>query len=304
VRAILDRLPPRPVQLWSFAPDVADFARYFGEEAVVYYCVDAFGEFRGYNRELIERRERELLRRSDVVITTSEPLFESKRVHHPNVHLVEHGVDHRHLARALDEQTPIPADVARWPRPVFGFVGVVGDWVDVPLVAELARRRPDASVVIIGPRSATFGTAGLPRNLHWLGPREHRLLPGYLKAFDVGLIPFRQVPLTHNANPIKLYEYLAAGVPVVSTSLPAVRPLAGSVWLADDAAATAAACDEALRHNSPAARSDRSRLMIAHSWTRRLEEISEIVTAAIQRDPAPARCPPRASLVPANPQVA
>ncbi|HOA74939.1 MAG TPA: glycosyltransferase [Phycisphaerae bacterium] len=282
VHQVLQKLPERPVQLWSFAPDVADFVGCFNEEAVIYYCVDAFGEFSGYNRALIERRERELIDRANVVITTSPPLYDSKRSLHPNVHLIEHGVDHQHLARALADETAVPEDIARLPRPIFGFVGVVGDWVDVQLVTELARRRPGASVVMIGPRSAAFNSIPSLPNLHWLGPRDHRLLPGYLKSFDVGLIPFRQVPLTHNANPIKLYEYLAAGVPTVSTSLPAVKPIPGSVWLADDAAAAADCCDQALRHNTPAERAARSRLMLAHSWVQRLEELSEIVTQAIE----------------------
>lgn len=284
VRRILDPLPSRPVQLWSFAPDVVDFVGQFNEEAVVYYCVDAFGEFSGYNRDWIEQREHELIDRSDVVITTSAPLYAARRPLHPNVHLVEHGVDHQHLSRALSPEVAIPPELARLPRPIYGFVGMVADWVDVPLVVELARLRPEASVVMIGPRSAAWREKTIPsvRNLHWLGPRDHTSLPAYLKAFDVGLIPFRQMPLTHNANPIKLYEYLAAGVPTVSTSLPAVRPVPGSVWLADDAAGTAAACDHAARHNRPEERAARSQLMLSESWPQRLEEISAIVNTAAQ----------------------
>lgn len=282
VNEVLGRLPKRPVQLWSFAPDIADFAGCFNEEALVYYCVDAFGEFSGYNRSLIERKERKLIERSDVVITTSLPLYEAKRPLHGNVHLIEHGVDHQHLSKALAVDLPIPRELARLPRPILGFVGVIGDWVDVKLVTELARLRPEASVVMIGPRSAAFGSVPSLANLHWLGPRDHGALPAYLRAFDVGLIPFRRMPLTHNANPIKLYEYLAAGVPTVSTSLPAVRPVPDSVWLADDAVATAAACDQAVQHNDPAERDARSHLMLAHSWSQRLDKLADIVTAAVE----------------------
>ncbi|MBI4578788.1 MAG: glycosyltransferase [Planctomycetes bacterium] len=303
VRRVLERLPRRPVQLWSFAPDAADLVGGFGEEVVVYYCVDAFGEFSGYNRELIERRERELIARSDVVITTSPPLFETRRTLHPNVHLIEHGVDHQHLSKALQSETAIPTDLASLPRPILGFVGVVGDWVDVELVAGLARQRPDASIVMIGPVTTGRGSAGTLRNVHWLGGRDHRLLPAYLKSFDVGLIPFRQVPLTHNANPIKLYEYLAAGVPTVSTSLPAVRPMPRSVWLADDAARTAAACDEALRHNTADDRAARSALMLAHSWSQRLEEISTIVSAAIRPHAAERKAEASGSPRPVEPRM-
>ena len=281
VGQVLQRIPSQPVQLWSFAPDIVDMVGSFGEEMVVYYCVDAFGEFSGYNRKLIEKREHELIDRSDVVITTSPPLYEARRTLHANVHHVEHGVDHQHLSKAISDEMPIPPDVAALPRPIFGFVGVVGDWVDVELIAGLARQRPDASVVVIGPVTSSRGSAGALKNVHWIGPRNHQALPAYLKSFDVGLIPFRQVPLTHNANPIKLHEYLAAGVPTVSTSLPAVQAVPCSVWLADDATSAAAACDQAMRHNSTAERIARSESMLAKSWTQRLEEISSIVESAM-----------------------
>lgn len=277
IQKILRQLPTRPVQFWSFAPDVAELVGSFDEELVLYYCVDAFGEFPGYDRNLIERLETELIHKSDVVLTTSQPLFEAKQPLHPNVHLVQHGVDHRRLSRAVHEDLPIPEDLLALPRPVFGFVGVVGEWVDLRMVADLARLRPDASIVIIGPAtSSKAAVADLP-NVYWLGARNHEALPCYLRGFDVGLIPFCKVPLTHHANPIKLYEYLAAGVPVVSTSLPAVREIPGSVWLADDGKICARSCDEALANNQPEARLHRSQLMAAESWTARIAHISEIV---------------------------
>jgi len=255
----------------------------------MYYCVDAFGEFPGYDRELIERRERELLAKSDVVLTTSRPLYDTKCQLHPNVHLVQHGVDQGHLARAVTEDLPVPSDLRVLPKPVFGFVGVVGEWVDMDLLAALARHRPDASIVIIGPAVTSRAPLNDLHNVHWLGPRDHHELPNYLRGFDVGLIPFKKVPLTLHANPIKLYEYLAAGVPVVSTSLPAVRPIDQSVWLADDPATTIEACARALRHNDRAARQHRSQLMASESWTVRLELISEIIGNALKDQAASKR---------------
>jgi glycosyltransferase involved in cell wall biosynthesis len=289
VRQVLATLTERPVQVWSFAPDVADVLGTFNEELVVYYCVDAFGEFPGYNRALIEARERELLQASDVVITTSPPLYEAKRELHDEVHFVQHGVDYARLSEAVTEDLPLPADLRDLPRPIIGYVGVIGEWVDVDLLAEAARRRPDASFVVIGPvQTPDRALTRLP-NLHWLGERDHATLPAYLRAFDVGLIPFRHVPLTHNANPIKLYEYLAAGVPVVSTCLPAVLPIRGSVWTADDTDSFDTCCGEALGHNSPAARQARSQLMESESWQARLEQIERIILERLDARTSPAR---------------
>lgn len=277
IENVLGTLPPRPVQLWSFAPDMADLVGAFNEELALYYCVDAFGEFPGYDRKLIDRRERELLARTDVVITTSEPLYQSKRALHPNVHLVEHGVDHERLSKALNPDLPIPIELATLPKPIIGYVGVVGEWVDLDLLAALARGYPEASIVVIGPVLVPHGACANLHNVHWLGERDHSALPGYLRLFDVGLIPFRHVPLTRSANPIKLYEYLAAGVPVVSTGLPSVRPIPNAVWIADDPVRTRRACEDALARNGAADRLRRSNLMKVESWQSRLDQIAAII---------------------------
>jgi len=285
VRRVLDTLPQRPMQIWSFAPDVAEMAGAFGEELVLYYCVDAFGEFPGYDRALIERRERELIARSDLVVTTSRPLYEAKSKLHPEVHLVQHGVDHELLSRGLREALPCPDELARLPRPIMGFVGMIGEWVNLDLVADLARLRPESSLVMVGPELTGRGPcAGLP-NVHFLGSRDHTLLPAYLRHFDVGLIPFRHVPLTHNANPIKLYEYVAAGLPVVSTPLPAVEAVEDAVWLAEDVAQWATCCARAVRRNEPMARLQRSERMRSESWPARLDQIGAIIERILGNGP-------------------
>lgn len=282
VQSVLQTLSPLPRQIWSFAPDVVDLVGSFDEELVLYYCVDAFGEFPGYDRALIERRERELIAKSDVVLATSRPLYEERKQLHPNTHLVQHGVDHAHLSRAMNGHLSIPPGLRHLPRPIMGFVGVVGDWVNLDIVAGLARAKPDASIVLIGPEAASRGPCANIPNVHWLGPKDHTILPTYLKFFDVGLIPFKHVPLTHNANPIKLYEYLAAGVPAVSTSLPAVEAIPGAVWLADDVPTTVASCERALQCNNEACRRERSELMRAESWEGRLKQISAVVNATLR----------------------
>ncbi len=301
IRKVLDQLPDYPVQIWSFAPDVSDFVGSFNEEIVLYYCVDAFAEFPGYNRTLIEKRERELIDRSHVVVATSPPLYETKRQQHSNVHFIQHGVNHQHFAQALQKNLPIPVELAALPRPIYGFVGIIGEWMDRELIAGLARLRPDASIVMIGPRDVPLGPCAGLRNIHWLGERPYADLPRYLRAFDVGLIPFRKIPVTINANPIKLYEYLAAGLPVVSTSLPAVRQIPRSVWLADNVEHIADCCDKASTVNDPEARQRRSKLMWPESWSQRVEQLSGLVTQTLSKDkPATEKelSPPHEKLVP------
>lgn len=279
VRSVLRGLPSRPVQLWSFAPDVAYLAGRFDEERLVYYCVDEFSEFEGYDAATISRLERELMGRADLVITTSRRLLEAKSPHHPNTHLVPHGVDYDHFAKATHPDTAIPDDIASLPAPRLGFFGLIQEWVDVELLTELARRRPAWSIVLIGELRAHLPEQERPANLHVLGRRDYAMLPGYCRGFDVGLIPFRINELTRNVNPIKLREYLAAGLPVVSTPLPEVQAYASLVEIADGADAFEQACERALGSRDVASAERRKRAMQTETWRAKVETLSDLVAA-------------------------
>jgi glycosyltransferase involved in cell wall biosynthesis len=279
IRGVLRNLPDRPTQLWSFAPDVDYLCGQFDEEHIVYYCVDAFSEFAGYDREAILAAERRLARKADLLITTSQALFDDKRALNDNTILVPHGVDHAHFARAADDRLAIPSDIAALRRPVLGFWGLIEDWLNVPLIAEVAAARPDWSIVLLGDVSTDVSRlAGLP-NVHLLGRRRYADLPAYARGFDVGLIPFRINALTRAVNPIKLREYLAAGLPVVSTPLPEVRKYRPFVEIAASPEAFIAACDRAIATDSEDAHIHRRAAMRGESWPAKVEEISKALDA-------------------------
>src|SRR5262249_34487752 len=135
--------------------------------------------------------------------------------------------EHAHFARALDESTTVPADIRDLPRPIIGFYGLVAEWVDLEAMRQVALLYPHGSVVILGDtNNADTGSLRALSNVHFLGHRAYSELPGYCKAFDVALLPFLRNELTENANPLKLREYLAAGLPVVATDIPEARALA------------------------------------------------------------------------------
>src|SRR5438445_346788 len=142
-------------------------------------------------------------------------------------------LDVAHFARALDPTTGVPEDLRRLPRPIIGFFGLLADWVDMSLVRELALARPGWSFALIGKATTDLGALRGLANVYLLGQKPYSVLPGYCRGFDVGIIPFRRNELTIRANPLKLREYLAAGVPVVSTRLPEVARYEGLVHLAD-----------------------------------------------------------------------
>ncbi|HOO17966.1 MAG: glycosyltransferase [Phycisphaerae bacterium] len=280
----LAALPAARRQLWLFAPDTPELIRHFDFERVVYYCVDDFAEFSGYDPSAVQRLEAATLAVSDVVIATSTQLFEGRRAVHSNTHLVPHGVDFEHFAPAAEPgRFEIPPEMRHMPRPVLGYVGLISDYVDLELLAQAARARPAWSFVLVGNVNCALGAlSGLP-NVHLLGGRPYEDLPRYFAAFDVGLIPFRMNRLVRAVNPIKLREYLAAGLPVVSAPLEAVLGYAPAVYPAQNLEQFLAACDMALRENHPAARRARQNLVRAESWHCRVERISEIVSGGAAR---------------------
>jgi glycosyltransferase involved in cell wall biosynthesis len=259
----------RPVS-WVSNPAAAVIAGAFDEDLLIYHCVDENSAFSGVSAQSIAELESQLLRKADLVIVTSERLYHSKAKITPRTLLVRHGVDFDHFRRALDPRTKVPDDLARLPRPVIGFFGLIADWVDVDLMAHVARQFPQASLVVIG--KATADTAALKRvpNVHLLGRKPYEQLPAYCKGFDVALMPFRINELTLNSNPLKVREYLAAGLPVVSTPIPEVQVL-GQCRIAAGPDAFVREVRAALEDPGP--RRERSEAIRCESWEARLEDI-------------------------------
>ncbi|MFL5630070.1 MAG: glycosyltransferase [Gemmatimonadaceae bacterium] len=208
-----------PIQ-WFYSPFTAPaMLGAFNETAVVYDCMDELAQFR-YAHPDLARRERLLLANADVVFTGGYKLFESKRRYHHNVHFFGCGVDVRHFGKARLVETPVPEDVASLRAPIFGYFGVIDERIDYDLVRALAQTNPESTVVMVGP-AVKVDPDALPqaRNLHWLGKRDYAELPGYVKAFDVCLMPFALNEATEYINPTKTLEYMAAAKPIVSTAV-------------------------------------------------------------------------------------
>ena len=186
---------------WVFNPAAAVIAGTLGEEKVIYYCVDEYTAFSGVSARSLAELEEELLRRADLVIVSADKLYQSKAPFNPHTVMVRHGVDYTHFRCALDAETIVPEEIAKLPRPVIGFHGLIADWVDLDLMAEVAKHFSHGSIVMIG--KATTGTSALKNlpNVHLLGRKPYAELPAYCKGFDVALNPFRINELTLNATP-------------------------------------------------------------------------------------------------------
>ncbi len=270
VRVAMARLSfSRPIS-WSFLPAAAPVAGRIGESFVVYHCVDDFSAFTGTPPVMTEL-EADLCRRADLVVASAERLAEKLRPFNEETILVRHGVDHAHFARALDPATPLAAELAGLPKPILGFFGLIADWVDVELLARVAERFSAGSLVLVGAAATDAGAVRARPNVHLLGRRPYADLPGFCKGFDIALLPFRRNALTLAANPLKVREYLAAGLPVVATAIPEVESL-GLCRVAGDAASFLDQIEAALA-DRPGPRPERSAAMAGESWESRLAEI-------------------------------
>jgi glycosyltransferase involved in cell wall biosynthesis len=221
-RGALAREFERGVQ-WFYTPMPAPIMiDEFNERGVVYDCMDELAQLRFAPPEHAQR-EQFLMSRADVVFTGGRQLFESKSRRHANVHFFGCGVDADHFARALDPATPVASELRDLPHPILGYFGVVDERLDYDLIALLAERFSNGSVVFVGP-TAKVDPAELPQrsNLHWVGQRSYEQLPEYVKGFDVCLMPFALNEATQYINPTKTLEYMAAGRPIVSTAVPDV----------------------------------------------------------------------------------
>jgi glycosyltransferase involved in cell wall biosynthesis len=270
----------RPIS-WSFLPASAPVSGTLGEEFVVYHCVDEFSAFSDTNGRHIAELEERLLRRADLVITSAERLRENKAKVNPNTVLVRHGVDYQHFVKACEPATQVPEDIEKLPGPIIGFFGLMADWVDQEAIISTAKAHPEGSVVVIGkvaPDCDVSAMKAVP-NIHLLGRKPYTSLPGYCKAFDVALMPFKVNELTLNANPLKVREYLAAGLPVVSTDIPEVRKV-GLCKVATSTEDFVRKVDECLAEGGGPTR-ERAERIFHESWDARVEEIRTYVGEAL-----------------------
>ena len=224
-RALLDDLlaqsgmGDRRLIAWFYTPMALSFAGDLAADLVVYDCMDELSLFRGAPPRMVEL-ERRLLARADLVFTGGRSLYEAKRQRHRRVHCFPSSIDAAHFRAAREGSLSEPAEMSGIPHPRIGFFGVVDERMDLGLIAALAEARPAWTFVMVGP-VVKIDPATLPqlRNLHWVGGRRYEELPAWLGSWDAGFMPFARNESTRFISPTKTPEFLAAGLPVVSTPI-------------------------------------------------------------------------------------
>ena len=279
IQSAMQQLGFQDVISWSFLPSSAPVSGTLGESLVVYHCVDEFSAFSDAPAREIRELERRLMLKSDVVICSSEKLRADKARVNPNAHLVQHGVDLDHFGKAFNQATTIPDDLKGAPGPIIGFWGLIADWVDLQLIRHVADAFSGGTVVLLGNSTTDMKPLDGARNIRFLGRKPYADLPRYAKAFDVALMPFKVNELTLAANPLKVREYLAAGLPVVSTAIPEVERL-GVCRIGKDADGVVREIAAAIAAG-PGPSEVRAAQMRSEGWEARVAEMQEIVVAAL-----------------------
>ena len=278
--------------LWYYTPMALAFTDHLSPQTVVYDCMDELSAFANAPAEL-KMREAELLRRAGVVFTGGQSLYEAKRDAHPNIRPFPSSVDVAHFAKAR-RITVDPPDQAAIPHPRFGFFGVIDERMDIELLRGVATARPDWHLVILGP-VVKIDPAVLPsnENIHYLGAKKYDELPEYIAGWDVALLPFARNEATRFISPTKTPEYMAAGKPVVSTSIrDVVRPYGqqGLVRIADTVEDFVAACEAALAEDPVARLRAHDAFLRQTSWDGTWAQMRSLVHAALRANsPQPAR---------------
>ena len=269
--------------LWAYVPQAEPLIDALRPKRVVYHCVDDIGAHPHIQTRPFREAEERFAARADAVLCSALPLAERLRTLAPpeRVHLMTNVADTRHFANAL-RPIPVDAGLAALPEPRLVFTGAIsGVKVDLQLVREVARRRRNWTIALVGPvglgdPATSVAPVAAEPNIHLLGPRRHEELPNVLRGAAAGLIPYRRNALTASIFPMKVYEYLAAGLPVVATALPSLRGIEGIVR-AERVEDFVAALDRALAEDSPERRRMRSSAAAGHSWEARLREIDAVL---------------------------
>lgn len=282
-------LPARRLISWFVVPHPGFLAGRLGEALCVYYCIDDYAAHPGVDPALIGERDRALSQHADLLFVAPPALLEAKRALNPDTVYAPHGVDVELFSRAADPATAVAPGAAGLAHPVVGYIGSLHEWIDLELMAWLARARPAWTFLCVGHAATDVSALAALPNVRLAGPQPYAELPHWARAFDVAIIPYRLNRQVANANPLKLREYLATGKPVVSVRNLEIEKFARWVRIADGREAFLAALDEALANDTPAAAAERMAAVADQTWDRRVEEVLARVVAALGQPTSPAR---------------
>lgn len=263
--------------VWSFVPYVMSQMQGLGQKLTIFDAVDNWTEHASYASysDLLRDAYQSIERTADIIFTVS-PELQGLFHHQSHVYWIPNGVDMSHYR---EKRLVVSRDIADIPRPIVGYIGVVQERVDLDLLMYLAQKNPSKSFVIIGPVWNEKDAARLARisNIYLLGYKSYEEAPAYIQQFDVGIIPHKPSTFVASTNPMKLYEYLACGIPVVATAGSGAEQFADHVHIAETHEDFNRKLFIALEEDSPVAREARIQAVAAYSWTAIVRRMLDVV---------------------------
>lgn len=287
IRSAIRQLHMRRPILWINDHAAGHLIHGIDHSAVIYDITDDWLSLTQSPRlvDLIRRQDAALCSQADATIVCSQRLYDMKQTLAKNLYLIPNGVDSSHYSATARKDGPLPLGAENWPRPVYGYTGTIHpDRVDLKLIEFLSQRLKNGSLVLVGPDHFTpeqHDRIAQCKNVFLTGPVAYRDVPSYMRAFDVCLTPHVVSPFTESLNPIKLWEYLACGKPIVSTNVAGFRDYPQLVRLA-------ATPEDFLIQMLAAAQENNAQLAAArraeaqkHSWVSRMNDIEKVITVAL-----------------------
>ena len=281
IRRIMETHNFREPVLWCYSPAAADLLERLPRRGLVYDCVDRHSAYGGLmSPRVVDGMERDLARKADVVLATAQGLYDTLKAYNENTFLIPNGADFELFHTVRGGRLPVPDDLSDVKNPILGFVGMLQPCIDLDLLIQTAEARPDWSFVLIGKPLPGVDVSPLSArpNIRLLGLKPYKELPRYLARFDVCLNLFRPGALAKDVSPLKFYEYLATGKPVVSTPQPEqVRDYADAIYIGETKETFLTACERALAEREPRMAEQRVSYGKAASWEARVEKMSGIL---------------------------
>jgi len=276
IRYAMKKLNFKNPIIWNFSPDSAPFIGNLDEQLAIYSITDDYPT----NPLLLNRRSQARLwhnrsaEKSDLVITTASSLADKYRYLNENIHYVPQGVEYELFSKAMTPQ-PLPEDLVDIPTPRIGFIGRVNVRINIDIIQKIALQHPEWSLVFVGQVDEIKDINALRKlpNVYLLGRKPLDTLPHYLSNIDVGIIPYTITEHTIHMHPLKALEYLAAGKPVVSTSMPTLEGHQEYIDFADDPEAFVNALERILVEDTPQDRKRRNAYAQQYTWKQQLEKI-------------------------------
>ncbi len=282
IRKLADMLHFRNRVTWSFTPLYADYFGELEEELTVFDTVDNWAThpvYKGF-RSRILKNYRYIAANVDRIFTVTQHLKDDLFSNVHGAHYIPNGVDVEHFGSAQPE----PTDMAAYRHPRIGYIGVMQSRVDFRLIRDVSARLPNTEWIFVGPvwPDADVRQVQGQSNIHFLGSKPYQQLPAYIQHIDVGIIPHVTDEFVKSMNPLKMYEYLACGKPVVSTPVSGVEMFSGDISVARSADEFAQKIQDTLRTTTPQDAARRKSAVAPHSWERRVSQMLQAIESAAE----------------------